>query len=463
MIAKTLHTLAATLLWLVPSAVAQTPAELRERAAALESACAGFVDDADFPGCSIGVMQGGELVFAAGFGLANVEHEVPATADTIYRIGSITKQFTAALVLRAEERELLSLQDPVARWVPELDTRGTDPTLVQLLHHTSGAPNFTALVAWSKNARNDIEPAQVFEYLQGEDWRFDPGHDYEYSNTGYIALGLAVEAATDKSYRRLLQRELFGPLELDDTRLDNPRTIVAGRASGYQRLIGLVHAAPLGSGQAWSAGAISSNVGDLLRWQDALAKDRVLKPGGYARMKTSAQLIDGSATHYGFGLVAARFEDREWIRHAGGINGFASELSYFPELDLGICVLTNLDGGSAVLVGRRVANELLDIVYTDLPLEADHAARLTGRFEATGLRVDLASADDGPHLELDGHDQGRLMHQGGDVYRPASNNALIARVEFDAEGRAIAVELSGSRLPARLERSAEPAGVESSD
>jgi len=298
MIAKRLLRCVTALMWMLPTAAAQMPAEPRERAALLEPRCADFVRDAALPGCSIGVMQGGELIFVAGFGLANVEHEVTATGGTTYRVGSIIKQFTAALVLLAEAREELTLQDPIQRWVPAFDTRGIDPTLEQLLQHTSCAPTYKDLPAWSKNARDDIQPAADFAYLEGVDWRFDPGHRFGYSNTGYIALGLALEAAMDKSYRRLLQRDLFGPLALDDTRLDNPRTIVPGRASGYQKLIGLVHAAALGTCQARSAGAISSNVGDPLCRQDALAKDRVLRAGGYARMATPAQLVDGKTQRH---------------------------------------------------------------------------------------------------------------------------------------------------------------------
>src|SRR4051794_6333113 len=288
------------------------------------------------PGVPVAVIRGGRdtLVFR-GYGVANLEHHVPATAETVYPVSSITKQFTAAAVVQLAEQKRLALDDPVGRFLPGLPPEWRRVRIRQLLNHTSGVPDRPVLL------REDLPPDSVVARAADDPFEFAPGTRWSYSNVGYLVLGLIIEKASGESYAGYLQARIFQPLGLKGTRYCDPERIVAHRAAGYvQRDTGVVNAPYTSMAALFAAGGICSTVGDLAAWNRALAQGRVVGPASWARMTTP----EGAArAHgYGYGLSVTPFEEHRLVGHGGELAGFRGASAYLPDDSLSVTVLTNL-------------------------------------------------------------------------------------------------------------------------
>ncbi len=297
----------------------------------------------DGPGASVVLMQRGKILHAQGYGMANLELNVPVESDTVFRVGSITKQITAAAIMLLQEDGALAVTDPIDKYLPDYPTHGHMITIEHLLTHTSGIRSYTGIPGYMGNpVRRDLsieELVGVFDQLPME---FAPGTQWRYNNSGYVLLGAIIEAVSGKTYAQFVEERITGPLGLTDTYYGGPRLIM-NRASGYTMDAGgnIRNADPISMTQPHAAGALLSTAPDLANWHNALVHGELISRDSFAQMSTPYELSDGKTHPYGYGLGLGEVEGREMIAHGGGIHGFSCFALWLPDSDTYVAVLTN--------------------------------------------------------------------------------------------------------------------------
>ncbi|WP_293677373.1 serine hydrolase [uncultured Phenylobacterium sp.] len=294
------------------------------------------------PGVAVAVLRDGEVIHRRAYGMADLEWELPLEPDCSFRIASLTKQFTAAAVLRLAEQGRLALEDPLQRHLPAFDPRGRIVTLEHLLNHTSGLRNHDKTEPL-REARPNIPVAEVIGRVIGAPFEFEPGARYRYCNTGYLLLGAVIEAASGAPYGTFLQREFFAPLGMDRTGLFARNVVVPKRARGHVRgRRGFYNA--LGDAENWSyaAGGLSSTLDDLATWDRALRYGRVMQPQSFARMIAPTMTAEGPYP-YGLGWGVGEYLGCRLHHHTGGISGYACQMTRLTDEPLTTIVLSNLD------------------------------------------------------------------------------------------------------------------------
>lgn len=408
-----------------------------------------YIAEGEMPGVTLAVAQDGEVLFRKGYGVADAEMEVAAGPETVYRIGSLTKQFTAAAVMRMVEEGELSLDDPITDYLPDYPTQGHTVTIRHLLNHTSGIRSYTSLGEdfWAV-ARLDLSEDELMDLFADLEFDFEPGADYNYNNSAYYLLGVILGKVTGTPYPQYIERSLMEPLGLDRTLYCDTRRIVEDRAHGYAYDHGeLVNAEFISMANPGAAGALCSTVGDLVRWTELLFDGHVVRPSSLEAMTTPTGLNTGDTASYGFGLGLGEMEGHRRIAHGGGINGFASYLSRYPEADLTIAVLTNASGGNASGIEQALARTALGLdlmTIDDLPLSDAEMRRYTGRFvlQVGGDAVPIRFFAEDGHLyaQVEGQSANRLRYQGDDEFVPDFDDNV--RMVFEGDGpRADAVTL----------------------
>ena len=324
-----------------------------------------MVADRLVPGLQICVRRRGVVAFSRGFGQANIETATPMTPATVCRIGSVSKQFTAAGILLLVQDGKVSLDDPLSRFLPDFPN-AERLTIRRLLSHTAGLGNYTETsppeLVW-QIARTDRDMAQMLEIMRatGAKLIFEPGADYRYSNTGFVLLGAVIEKASGISYRDFMQARLFTPLGLSHTAVDDVAEIVPNRAAGYtddpKAATGFDNASFTSMTYPGGAGAIRSTCEDLCAWHGDLLGGKVLQPAMLQAMLTPITLNDGSlpmqpnrkgektAVRYGFGIGVNPVDGREAVSHGGSIQGFGSFLETLPAERVTMALIMNTDGG----------------------------------------------------------------------------------------------------------------------
>lgn len=304
----------------------------------------------------IGVKRGDDLLLAKGYGLADVENQVPARAETVFRIGSITKQYTAASIMQLVEAGEIGLEDPITKFFPDYPTQGHEVTVRRLLNHTSGIRSYTGLEAWRPKRTLDLTDQELVDLFKNEPFDFEPGESYLYNNSAFYLLGMIIEVVSGESYRDYVKAHLFEPLGLSGSMYCDEQPIIPWRAEGYAIEDGnLVNDAYLSMNQPGAAGALCSTVPDLLVWTAALRSNEVVSSESYAQMTTRGTLNDGSDIGYGFGLGVGEFEGQPTVSHGGGINGFVTMMAHYPDSDLDIVVLSNTESGAPGQVTEMIA------------------------------------------------------------------------------------------------------------
>jgi len=333
--------------------------------AALDALAKKIVDNSLSPSVAIGVMKAGKMIYAKAFGMMNLETGTPAAANTIYKIGSNTKQFTAASILLLQEAGALSVDDPLSKHLPDFP-RAADITLRQMLTHTSGLGNFTNTHPPEKivqMSRLDYDQKSLLAAMAATDPLFvaPPGTAWSYSNTAYVLLGIVVENVSGVSLARFYKTRIFDPQGLSDTAEDDVTEVLPRRAAGYAPHKGSDTAFDNCSfesmGIPGGAGAMRSTVLDLCAWHAALFGGKVLSAASLKAMTTPGTLKDGgqpfsiatpgapaAAVNYGFGLFVNDSEGRQSFSHGGGISGFQSFLKTFPAERISLAVLLNSIG-----------------------------------------------------------------------------------------------------------------------
>ncbi|MDA1074292.1 MAG: serine hydrolase [Proteobacteria bacterium] len=296
---------------------------------------------------SLLVAEGDDIVLHRGYGYANLEWGAPNDRTTKFLIGPLTKQFTAAAILLLSEQGKLSVQDPISKHLSDAPAAWSGITIYHLLTHTSGITNLQALPDFIWSEPFPTSPARTIARVVELPLEFEPGTAYDYSNTGYVILGAIIEAVSGVDYAVFLKQAIFAPLGMQNTGYASNSTITSQRASGYSHASeGLSNARYIHMSLPFAAGGLYSTSGDLHLWMRGLFGGKVLSEVSLAAMLTP------NIDDYGFGLAISEHDGLKKIWHVGGINGFGATMAYFPERDLSIVVLSNMETRPATMVEK---------------------------------------------------------------------------------------------------------------
>jgi CubicO group peptidase (beta-lactamase class C family) len=338
-----------TLLLMGLTAVGQTPT------APIERYLADLASKDQFSGAIL-VALDGKVVFARGYGKANEEFEVPNTPAIRFRLGSITKQFTAAAILKLEEQGKLLVTDPICQYLRDCPPTWSAITIHHLLSHTGGIRNFTALPTYLPAMHAPVTNDQMIARFRDLPLDFPPGSKWSYSNSGYFLLGVIIEQVSGESYESYLKRHFFDPLGMPGSGYDRHLPILRHRATGYAFVNGArVNSPYLDMSQPAAAGALYSTVEDLYRWNEALFEGRALSPRSFQSMTTP--VLNG----YGYGVSVAEILGRRTVSHGGGINGFNTFLIRYLAEKATIVVLRNRDYGTPA--PNKIAETIATLLF----------------------------------------------------------------------------------------------------
>jgi D-alanyl-D-alanine carboxypeptidase len=339
---------------LLALSLVSTPLAARQRAVRVPApltvpgidAIAQHALDQGIPGVVIRVRKGNAF-FSKAWGFTDVDAHVARRDDDVFQIGSVTKQFTAAAILRLEEAGKLHVSDRARTWIPELDARFDAITIEQLLTHTSGLGDY--LTDLGEDLFSTKSQQEVLALIASHDLLFQPGARWSYSNSGYFLLGMIVERASSKPYPQFLRDTFFIPLGLDHTSYCGTN---GPAPSGYYLDVPSGTAVPMPNldiSILYSAGGICSTADDLLRWNHALVSGTAVSPASYARMTTGVRPTHQAPPGYGYALVIDSLDGRRWIWHNGVVFGFQTHLAWFPDEDLTIAVSIDADAAPSEL------------------------------------------------------------------------------------------------------------------
>lgn len=313
---------------------------------------------------SVLIAQDGEILLSQGYGMANMEWNIPNTPQTKFRIASMTKQFTAMAILLLQERGVLTIQDSICQYLEECPDAWQEITIHHLLTHTSGIPDFTSFSDYRQTMAQPSLPKKTLQRFINEPLDFPPGEKWSYSNSGYIVLGLIIDEASGRPYRLFLRENFFEPLGMTATDLDDNTAIIENRAEGYQtyfRKADYIHMTI-----PYAAGALYSTVEDLFLWDQALFSGKVISQESFDAMLADTVPMEGlgipEGLSYGYGLIINNGSQHPSIGHPGGINGFDSFMFHYPDSKLTIIMLSNIEGTlsggiEAYLLGKLIEEE----------------------------------------------------------------------------------------------------------
>jgi CubicO group peptidase (beta-lactamase class C family) len=305
------------------------------------------------PGIALTVIQGGKTVKTATYGLADLEHQVLVRPETVFEIGSVTKQFTAAGILLLQQEGKLSVDDKIQKHLAATPTAWTNITIRHLLTHTSGIKSYTGLTGFELTRR--LTQSQFIATFQAHPLEFAPGESWRYSNTGYSLLGYIIENASGETYWNYLRRKIFTPLQMTNTTDRFPTTLISHRARGYEQTNGVWINRDYDLTDVFAAGAMVSTVGDLAKWHAALDGDKLLSaPSKQAMWSISVQPTQ-RASKYGLGWYIDEVEGRRNFGHGGSTSGFSASYQRFPDDELGVIILSNTDQQIATTLARKIA------------------------------------------------------------------------------------------------------------
>ncbi len=376
-------------------------------------------------GASVAVVKGGATLLMKGYGLADLELNVPTPPGATYEIGSVTKQFTAAAILLLKEQGTLLLDDEITKFLPDYPTQGHRITLRRLLNHTSGIKGYTEMDAFDDFSKLKRPREALVALFGAQPFDFAPGEEQIYNNSAFFLLGLVVEKASGMSYESFVQQRLFDPVGMTSSYYCSESKVRKNHAHGYDTEAGaLVLKGYLDHLWPYSAGSLCSNTADLVAWNRALHGGKVLTPASYKEMTSPGVLNDGTQVRYGMGIGLADIGGRRAIAHGGGINGFLSESQYYPDDDLVIVVLQNTAGP---VNPRELARQIADAVLgpppdRSRPFTGDasaYAGTFTGRGRGRAATVTIAAR--GRALTLTnaaaaGNAPEALTYRGGDTF-----------------------------------------------
>ncbi len=313
------------------------------------------------PGCAILVAKKGQVIYKKAFGSAQLELNVPIQADMVFKIASVTKQFTAVAVLQLVEQGKIALQDSLQKFIPDFPLKGHTITIEHLLTHTSGIRDYMQIDFRGTNMeRWDYAPRQLIDSFKNYALAFEPGTKYSYSNSGYYLLGYIIEKVSGKPYQRYIQDNLLTPLGLNHSYFDMGNNLIPNRVNGYkQEGTAYLNADFWSPAIAYAAGGLLTNTEDLFNWLKGLLTYKILKKELLEKAFTPFTLKDGSPLTYGYGWYIQHMSSIKSIEHGGKMNGFTSNAIYYPEQDVYIAVLFNCENAPKDNISKEVSEIVL--------------------------------------------------------------------------------------------------------
>jgi D-alanyl-D-alanine carboxypeptidase len=387
------------------------------------------------PGAAVIVTDHGKVVYERGRGLADIAAKKPITPATVFRLGSITKQFASATLLQLAQEGKLSLDDPLSKFIPDYPQPGASATVRQLLSHTSGIQDYTEIPGWmvEANTNKAYTTEQLIEVFKDKPAQFKPGAQWSYDNSGYILVGAIIEKVTGNPWYQAVNERIAGPLHLTTLRYGVEEPSITNMAVGYE---------PAGEGKfkaaqkinmsvPGAAGALVGTVGDLAAWANALHHGKVLDAASYKAMTSKTKTADGKLNSYGFGMAVDEIRGHPTIGHDGGIFGFVTSSIYVPEQDVFVAVFHNSvppvappDGVAAKIAMMAIGDAFPD--FHKQPVNVKSVGPFLGRYKLEGTDVErLFYARDGKlftrrsdagELEVFPGGNNRFFYEGGTIW-----------------------------------------------
>jgi len=380
------------------------------------------------------VMQKGKAIYRKAFGMADREWGVANTVNTKYRIGSVTKQFTAVCILQLAEQGKLSLDDKLSKYIPDYP-KGDSITTHMLLNHTSGIQNYTNIPEFWPKAVLPLSHDSMIALFKNKPLNFSPGTKWDYSNSGYFLLGVIVEKASGKNFSSYLLENIINKSGLKNTGMDQLDSVLAYRAKGYSKNRQHVweHAMLISMEGPFSAGAMFSTVDDLYRWTKALHNNQVLSAASTQKMLTPYK------ENYGYGIGIDSLKTHKRVSHSGGIPGFTSYLSSFPDDDLSVAVISN-NGSNSSSLGIALESIMFDlpvqVPYIPKEVKIDTAIldNYLGKYIATGP-IELIKKNGKLYRHRDGSPDIELKPESNTRFFYADASDRFIEFEIDKAGK----------------------------
>ena len=343
----------------------------------------------DAPGVSILVAKDGKAIYSKGSGIANLELDIKAAPKHVFEIGSITKQFTAVAILMLEEQGKLSVEDEITKFIPDYPTQDKTITVHHLLNHTSGIKSYTNMPSFMEFARTDMTPTVLMDKFKNEQMEFDPGTQFNYNNSGYIVLGHIIEVVSGQSYEDFIQTNIFDKIGMNNSYYGSMTRLIPNRARGYSKTeTGYRNADYLSLTLPYAAGSIMSTTADLLKWQNAISANTLIKKSSLEKATNGSTLDSGEEITYGYGWYTGNINGSASVEHDGGIFGYSSSGIFLPEENVYVIGLSNCDCGN---VGALVSNVAAMAIGKPFPKKKDaidlsesQLSKWVGAFEYEG-------------------------------------------------------------------------------
>jgi len=380
-------------------------------------------DKSNTPGCGLGIIKNGKLIYSRGYGMANLEYDIPNNSQSVFRIGSTSKQFTAASIVLLAEKEKLSLDDTLHNFFPDFPEYAKKITVRHLLNHTSGIRDYLTIAYLKGLQDNDFyTDKDVMRWLTNQtELNFDPGEEYVYSNSGYWLLGQIVNQVSEMSMADFAMQEIFEPLGMTNTHFHNDHTqIVKNRASGYVPndkdgfQISMTTLDMIGDG------GIFTSIKDIKKWDDAYYESETLSKSFWKMMTKTGKLNNGEDIDYASGLIVSKHKGLNTISHGGAFVGFRAELLRFPEQKLSVAIFTNRGDANPSSMAYQVADVFLsnqyeakeeisdasEIVESIIDSDEYSAKQLVGSYELSpGMDIIITNNDGIVHAKQSWNDE----------------------------------------------------------
>lgn len=301
-----------------------------------------YYTDSNAPGATVLVAKNGKAIYRKAVGKSNLELDVDMIPENVFMLASITKQFTAVSILMLEEQGKLSLSDPITKFIPDYPTHGKTITVHHLLNHTSGIKSYTSIGDLRQIARQDKTLDELIDFFKNEPMDFDPGEDYRYNNSGYVLLGKIIEVVSGETYADFIDNHIFQPLGMTASQYGSHSKLIKNRAMPYEEGDkGYVNASYLSMSLPHAAGALTSTIDDMLKWQNALANNTLIKASTLQKAINGSKLNNGEHIDYGYGLGELTLKGSKGYTHSGGIFGTSTNGIYLINEDVYVIGLSN--------------------------------------------------------------------------------------------------------------------------
>ena len=418
----------------------------------------------EVPGVAILVARDGKVLLSQGFGMADLSHDAPITTTTKFRIGSVTKQFAAAAILKLQEEGRLSVSDKLSKYFPNFP-RGDEVTIHHLLTHTSGIKSFTSKPDFMKTVTAPATSEEMINSFKNDTFDFEPGSKMSYNNSGYFLLGAIVEKVSGKSFNDYLRDAFFEPLGMHDTGVHTSTAVLKHEATGYDYSSGKpTKAINWDMSRAGAAGALYSTVEDLMRWNEGVFNGKVLSEESREAAFTPIKLDSGDEPMmpYGYGWVIGEYRGLKTISHGGGLQGWLAFLTRYVDQNMTIAVLHNAMPPVPELSPNEVTELAADAFMwqemkprpkyeIDESVDPTTFAAYVGRYDIMGAVMDVALEGDQLTAQLTGQPRFPIYPSGGDKF---FWKVVDAQIEFkkDDKGRVVSARHSQGGLNLSLKR-----------